>query len=142
MKLFRELPIPEHYSPQKVNQIYQVSYQQLAEDAQQWRKRYTIPGIEEDRIRIALLVIDFQNTFCIPGFDLFVAGRSGYAAVDDSQRLSEFIYHNLGRLTKIVATLDTHQVVQIFHPIFLVNDRGDHPEPYSQVSSEDIKRTS
>jgi nicotinamidase-related amidase len=140
MKLFRELPIPEHYSPRKVNQIYQVSYQQLAEDARQWRNKHNIPGIEKDQIRIALLVIDYQNTFCIPGFDLFVAGRSGCAAVDDSQRLSEFIYRNLGRLTKIIATLDTHKVVQIFHPIFLVNDRGNHPQPYSQVSSEDIER--
>ena len=139
MKLFRELPIPEHYSPEKVDQIWRVSYQHLADHARQWREKYSIPGVDQDRIRIALLVIDFQNTFCIPGFDLFVAGRSGRAAVDDSQRLSEFIYRNLGRLTKIIATLDTHQVVQIFHPIFLVDVHGDHPEPYSYISPEDIE---
>ena len=31
----------------------------------------------DDRLRVALVVVDMQNTFCSPGFELFVAGRSG-----------------------------------------------------------------
>ena len=40
----------------------------------------------------------------------------GTGAVDDTRRLCEFVYRNLGRITQIVPTLDTHQAMQIFHP--------------------------
>ena len=46
--------------------------------------------------RVGLLLVDVQNTFCIPGFELFVGGASGTAAVDDNRRLCDFIYRNLG----------------------------------------------
>jgi nicotinamidase-related amidase len=91
-----------------------------------------------DALRVALLVIDVQNTFCMPEFELFVAGRSGQAAVDDSRRLCEFLYRNLGRISQVIATMDTHQAMQIFHAIYLVNDRGEHPPPFTRVSAEDI----
>ena len=51
-------------------------------------------------VRLCLLAVDVQNTFCIPGFELFVAGRSGTGAVDDNRRLCEFIYRNLGTITQ------------------------------------------
>jgi nicotinamidase-related amidase len=88
---------------------------------------------------VGLLLVDVQNTFCIPGFELYVGGESGTGAVDDNRRLCEFIYRNLGRITQICPTLDTHQAAQIFHSLFLVNAAGDHPEPYSRVSTGDIE---
>jgi nicotinamidase-related amidase len=36
--------------------------------------------------------------------------------------------------------MDTHQALQIFHSIFLVNDRGEHPAPFTLVSEEDLKQ--
>jgi nicotinamidase-related amidase len=74
----------------------------------------------------------------MPDFELFVAGRSGHAAVDDSRRLCEFLYRNLGRISQVIATMDTHQAMQIFHAIYLVNDRGEHPAPFTRISAEDI----
>ena len=41
-------------------------------------------------------------------------------------------------ITHIALTLDTHQATQIFHPVFLVDDKGEHPPPYTLVSAEDI----
>jgi nicotinamidase-related amidase len=82
--------------------------------------------------------VDVQNTFCIPGFELYVAGRSGTGAVDDNRRLSEFVYRNLDVITQICPTMDTHQAMQIFHAIFLVNDQGEHPAPFTLISQEDI----
>ncbi len=73
----------------------------------------------EDRFRICLVAVDIQNTFCTPGFELFVPG-----AVEDSRRLCEFVYRNLAVLTEIVPTLDTHQAIQIFHAAFLVDAEG------------------
>jgi nicotinamidase-related amidase len=84
------------------------------------------------------MLIDLQNTFCIPGFELFVGGRSGMGAIDDNRRLCAFIYRNLHLITQICPTMDTHQAFQIFHSIFLVNDRGEHPQPFTLVTEDDI----
>ena len=70
------------------------------------------------------MLIDVQNTFCIPDFELYVGGRSGRGAVEDNARLCQFIYHNLGRITKITATMDTHVTMQVFHAIFFI-DKDD-----------------
>jgi nicotinamidase-related amidase len=82
--------------------------------------------------------IDIQNTFCIPGYELYVGGRSGMGAVEDNQRLCTFLYRNLANITHIVATLDTHTAMQIFHPIFLIDAQGNHPAPLTLISYEDL----
>jgi len=86
------------------------------------------------------MVIDAQNTFCIPGFELFVGGRSGRGAMEDNRRLCEFIYRNLARITEIHPTMDTHTAMQIFHEFFLVNDEGEHPPPMTAISLDDVER--
>jgi nicotinamidase-related amidase len=68
-----------------------------------------------------------------------VGGRSGPGAVDDNRRLCEFIYRNLDAITKIVPTLDTHQAMQVFHAIWLVDPDGQHPQPYTLVSADDVE---
>jgi nicotinamidase-related amidase len=93
----------------------------------------------EDSFRLCLLAVDVQNTFCIPDFELFVAGRSGTGAVDDNRRLCEFLYRNLGTITQIIPSLDTHHAMQVFHPIWLLDEHGEHPAPYTLVSAEDVK---
>jgi nicotinamidase-related amidase len=85
-----------------------------------------------------LIAIDVQNSFCIPGFDLFVAGRSGSGAVVDNCRLCELIYRNLDWITHITATLDTHTAMQIFHPCFLVDEHGNNPAPLTLISYNDL----
>jgi nicotinamidase-related amidase len=133
-----ELPLPVHYDAQKVGEIWKVAYQQRAEDAVAWARQHGISPASRDAIKFALIAIDVQNTFCIPGFELFVGGQSGDGAVQDNRRLCEFIYRNLSRITQITATLDTHQAMQIFHPIFLVNERGEHPAPLTLISVQDV----
>ena len=93
----------------------------------------------EDSLRVCLLAVDVQNTFCIPDFELFVGGRSGTGAVDDNRRLCEFVYRNLGTITQIFPSLDTHHAMQVFHAIWLVDEHGNHPEPYTLVSPEDVE---
>ncbi len=132
------LPFPAHYRPEEAGRVWRVEYQQRAAEAEAWRQHHGIKPASADTFRIGLLLVDVQNTFCIPGFELFVGGRSGRGAVDDNRRLTAFIYRNLHRITAIAPTLDTHQTVQIFHSIFLVDDQGRHPEPYTLVSAADI----
>jgi len=136
----KELPIPSHFNPDKAGEVWRVPYQERADEAEGWAKQNSILPAASDRYKICLLPVDVQNTFCIPGFELYVGGRSGTGAVDDNLRLSEFIYRNLGIITEICPTMDTHQAMQIFHGIFLVNDKGEHPAPFTLISEENIKK--
>jgi nicotinamidase-related amidase len=133
-----ELPIPKHYQPGQVGEVWKVPYQQRAAEAEAWAKQQKIEPSVHDRFRMCLLSVDVQNTFCIPGFELYVGGRTGTGAVDDTRRLCEFIYRNLGIITEICPTMDTHQALQIFHALFLVNDQGEHPAPFTLISEQDI----
>jgi nicotinamidase-related amidase len=135
----RQLPIPPHFNPGKAGEVWKVSYEQRAIEAERWARQHEIHPSSDDRFRICLVPVDVQNTFCIPGFELYVGGRSGTGAVDDNRRLSQFIYRNLDLITEICPTMDTHQAIQIFHTIFLVNARGEHPSPFTLVSEEDVK---
>ncbi len=78
------------------------------------RQEHALSPALRDEGRVCLLAVDTQNTFCTPGFELFVAGRSGSGALDDSRRLCAFVYHQLGLITQTVVTLDTHQA---FHDL-------------------------
>jgi nicotinamidase-related amidase len=136
----QNLPLPPHFNPEKVGEVWRVPYQQCAENARQWARQYEISPAANDSFRVALILIDVQNTFCIPGFELFVGGRSGNGAVEDNRRLCEFIYRHLGQITRIYATLDTHQAAQIFHPLLLVDAEGNPPPPLTLVSAEDVRQ--
>ncbi|MBD2234372.1 isochorismatase [Phormidium tenue] len=132
------LPVPDFYNPSRVGEVWSVPYQQRAAEAKAWAKAHRIAPAAEDSRRLCLLLIDVQNTFCIPGFELFVGGRSGQGAVDDNRRLSEFIYRNLGQITTITATLDTHQAMQVFHPAFWVDAEGENPPPMTMIHYDDV----
>ena len=136
----QELLMPPHFDPGKVGEVWKVAYQQRAADAKKWAKEHRLQPASLDKFRISLLLVDVQNTFCIPDFELFVGGATGTGAVDDNRRLCQFIYGNLGAITEICPTMDTHQPMQIFHSIFLVNDKGEHPEPYTLITLEDIEQ--
>jgi nicotinamidase-related amidase len=133
------LPIPDHFDSDKVGQVWRVPYQERAEEANKWATQYKIQTASQDKFRICLLLVDVQNTFCIPEFELYVGGRSGTGAVDDNRRLCEFIYRNIDVITQVCPTMDTHQSMQIFHSIFLVNERGEHPAPFTLISVEDVE---
>jgi nicotinamidase-related amidase len=134
----RELPLPAHFDRSRVGEVWQVAYEDRAREAPDWARQHGLRPAAEDAFRLCLLAVDVQNTFCTPGFELFVAGRSGTAAVDDNRRLCEFVYRNLGAITQIVPSLDTHHAMQLFHAIWLVDEHGEHPPPYTLVSAEDI----
>jgi len=139
METTTQRPIPPHFDPTRVGEIWRVPYQERAIAARDWAKQHDVQPAARDRTRIGLLAVDVQNTFCIPEFELFVGGRSGRGAVEDNQRLCAFIYRSLGVITEIISTLDTHTAIQIFHPIFWVNPAGEHPAPHTQITLQDLK---
>ena len=134
-----ELPVPPHFDPARVGEVWRVDYGRRAAEARAWAEQHELGAAAEDGFQVCLVLVDVQNTFCIPEFELFVAGRSGTGAVDDNRRLCEFVYRNLGAITQIVPTMDTHLAMQIFHPIWLVDADGNHPEPYTLVTAADVE---
>jgi nicotinamidase-related amidase len=130
-----ELPLPPHWNPAHVEDVWRVPYAERAAEAAAWAEQHGVRPASEDSRRVCLLLIDCQNTFCTPGFELFVPG-----APDDNRRLCDFVYRNLGAITQIVPTLDTHLALQVFHAAWLVDAGGRHPAPYTAVSAEDVEQ--
>ncbi len=81
-----------------------------------------------------LLIIDPQNSFCHPKGELYVPG-----AQEDSKRLSNYIKKNIDKIDEIHVTLDSHQEVDIAHPIFWVNSKNEHPSPFTIISRVDVE---
>jgi len=135
------LPIPAHFDAARVGEVWRVDYARRAGEAEAWAHAHRVGPAARDRARIVLLLVDCQNTFCVPGFELFVGGRSGNGAVDDNTRLCEFLYRNLASITHVAVTMDTHLAIQIFHPIFWIDQAGRHPTGAATViTADDVER--
>lgn len=79
-----------------------------------------------------LLLIDIQNDFH-PGGSLAIP-----SADSDAKRTASFITSNALSINRVVATLDSHHKLHIAHPCFWVNSNGDHPAPFTVISSQDV----
>lgn len=134
-----QFPVPTFFDSSRVGEIWKVDYAARADDAKTFALQHDLKPASVSSANISLLLIDVQNTFCIPNFELFVGGRSGNGAVEDNMRLCEFIYKNIGDITHITTTMDTHYAHQIFHPNFFVDENGNHPTPYSNIHVADLQ---
>jgi nicotinamidase-related amidase len=133
------LPTPVFFDSDKTSTVWRIPYETRANQARDWARLHSLKPASADQTRSWLMLIDVQNTFCIPDFELFVGGRSGRGAVEDNTRLCEFIYRNLGSLTHITATMDTHLTMQVFHAIFFVDKDGNHPAPYTDIHASELR---
>lgn len=134
-----ELPIPSFFDRNRVGEVFRVPYEERARQAADWARQHGLEPASTSTTKSWLVLVDVQNTFCIPGFELYVGGRSGRGAVDDNTRLCEFIYRNLGEITHISATMDTHKAHQIFHAVFFVDKDGNHPAPYTDIHLQELR---
>jgi nicotinamidase-related amidase len=86
-------------------------------------------------------MIDPQNDFCTP---LGSGGQKAALLVGgadaDMKRLAAFIGKNQNRLTEIHCTLDSHQAIHIAHPTFWRDSKGNRPNPFTLISSDDVKK--
>lgn len=133
------LPIPDFFNENSVKDIWNVKYNELYPIARDWAKEYNIKPAKDDKQRTCFILIDIQNTFCVPSGELYVGGKSGMGAVEDNIRLCKYIYKNLSDITDFVVSLDSHKNISIFHEIFWVNQQDEHPEPSTIITYNDIK---
>jgi nicotinamidase-related amidase len=133
------LPIPDFFDSQNVGTVWRIPYEERATQARDWAVQHGLQPVSADTTKTWLMLIDVQNTFSIPKFELYVGGRSGRGAVEDNVRLCEFIYRHLGKITQITATMDTHRTMQVFHAIFFVDKDGNHPAPYTDIHASELR---
>ncbi|MDA3812481.1 MAG: isochorismatase family protein [Spirochaetaceae bacterium] len=84
--------------------------------------------------KIDLLIIDAQNDFCEPEGALYVNG-----AENDCKRLAEFINRNSALFSNLYVTLDSHHNYDIAHPLYWIDTEGNHPDPFTIITEEDVK---
>ncbi len=135
------LPLPPFYDPRHAGAwAFRPDLARLAHDATAWRRAHAVRPSAADDHRVHLLLIDVQKDFCFPEGTLYVAGRSGTGAVDDNRRIAEFIYRNLGVITDITTTLDTHLAYQIFFASFWQDAAGAPLTAHRVITAEQIAR--
>jgi nicotinamidase/pyrazinamidase len=81
-----------------------------------------------------LLIIDMQNDFCKTDGALYVKD-----AEKDILRLGTFIKQHSDKLDHIILTQDNHHVIDISHPQFWEDSDGKPPEPFTEISTDDIE---
>ncbi|NJL95807.1 MAG: nicotinamidase, partial [Anaerolineae bacterium] len=123
------MTLPSYYDPAHVGTLYapQVAAATQAGIAAGW------PPAERDEEKVLLLLVDAQVDFVHPDGNLAVPG-----AVEDTRRLVAWMYANMGRITHIAASLDSHLPLQIFFPTWWADAEGRHPNPYTVISAADV----
>jgi len=84
-------------------------------------------------MKIHLLVIDPQNDFCDPNGSLFVPG-----ADEDMKRLAGMVTRLRDKLDDVHVTMDSHRKVDISHPIWWKDSAGNHPAPFTIITTADL----
>ena len=111
-------------------------------------------------MNIQLLIIDPQNDFCWPGIDTSILSTEKIDTLEtyvpreviapgslfvpgadrDMGRLAQMITRLKDKLDDIHVTLDSHHYVDIAHPVFWMNSKGQHPGDYdfTIITKEDV----
>ncbi|MCB0033781.1 MAG: hypothetical protein KDE51_07175 [Anaerolineales bacterium] len=122
---------PNFYNPARIGTLFHPDVSTIAADA----LNANLKPAAEDKENVHLVIIDMQVDFCHPDGTLFVPG-----AVEDIQRTVEFIYNNAERITNITCSIDSHLPHQIFSPGWWVDEKGNHPAPFTLITYDDIKQ--
>lgn len=140
MNATKELPLPPSYDAARAARWdYGPDQQAVFDVAASWRKAHDLKPAGSDKFNLHVLLIDVQKDFCFPQGSLYVGGRSGRGAIDDNRRIAEFLYRNLGAITNVTATMDTHFAYQIFFPSFWI-DREDRPlTPHQEITADQVR---
>ncbi|MFH1430525.1 MAG: nicotinamidase [Candidatus Uhrbacteria bacterium] len=141
MSKAKELAVPSFYDAAHAKEWgYRPDLQKVFEEAIACRALENIKAASTAKVKIHVVGIDAQKDFCFPDGTLYVAGRSGTGAMDDSARFAEFIYRNAGVITDITMTMDTHFAFQIFFASFWVTEDGKPLTPHTLVAADDQGR--
>ncbi len=121
---------PDFYEPARVGELYTPA----SREAIQAGRDLDLPQAAQDERQVALLLVDAQVDFIHPDGALAVPG-----AVDDTRRTIEWIFTHVTEISAIMASLDSHVPLQIFYPTWWVDEDGNHPEPNTPITAEQVE---
>jgi nicotinamidase/pyrazinamidase len=89
-----------------------------------------------------LVIIDPQMDFCTPDKTyggvktgaLYVPG-----ADEDMKRLATLVRRLSPKLSDIHVTIDSHHLMDVAHPAFWKNSKGEHPTPFTIIVADDVR---
>ncbi|MDX1615717.1 MAG: cysteine hydrolase family protein [Candidatus Promineifilaceae bacterium] len=122
---------PDFYNPDRIGSLHYPDMTAIAAAAE----RANLPPASADGQRVQLLLVDMQVDFCHEAGTLYVPG-----ALEDIRRVIEFVFRHGAAISDITCTLDSHLPFQIFHPPWWVDADGNHPEPLTIISAEDVEQ--
>lgn len=109
--------------------------------------------------RIELIIIDPQNDFCYPGAEVMfpglfsdpsamqtLEGLGAYepgalfvpGANEDMERIAKMIDEIGDKFYDIHVTMDCHHHIDIAHPVTWVDAGGNHPDPFTIITLDDL----
>ena len=57
----------------------------------------------------------------------------------NAENTAKFIQQNIESINKVILTFDTHEKYDVAHSLFWINENGEHPEPFTLISHNDVK---
>jgi nicotinamidase-related amidase len=129
---FKPSELPAFYDPSRVGTLYPPDVGAAAAAG----RRAGLSPAASDRRRVALFLVDAQIDFIHPPP---VGSLSVPGAVDDTRRTTEFLYRNAGRISTVVASLDSHVPHQIFYASWWSDEAGRPPAPFTLIDAADVE---
>jgi len=83
-----------------------------------------------------LLIIDGQQDFCDGPCEGSLAVPGAY---NDMSRLAQWISRQHMNIDAIHASMDCHRIMDIAHPAWWVNDKGNSPTPFTIITAKDVE---
>ena len=124
------MPFPSFYDRDKVGTLYHPDTTLAVTAGHQ----HELKPSEADKLRVLLLLVDIQVDFVHIDGSLSVPG-----AIDDTRRLIEWLFTHASQITTIAASLDSHVPIQIFSPTWWVDDQGQHPDPFTLITHNQLR---
>lgn len=56
----------------------------------------------------------------------------------DVQRLTQWIYDNINKLSHVICSLDSHSISQIFHADWWMDTNGHPPTPFTIITYQNV----
>lgn len=92
-----------------------------------------VESAKHDAIKVLFVGIDYQYCFMENVGSLGVGG-----SIDDVKRAITWLYNNGDKVSRVMLSMDDHVMQQIFFPCWWVDDNGNHPDPYTFITYDDV----
>lgn len=122
--------LPKFYNPDRIGTLFYPDVTAISKEAE----KSGLSPSETDKNKILLMIIDMQVDFSHEKGTLYTPG-----ALEDIKRLTEFIFRHAERISHITCSLDSHYPYQIFHAAWWRDKKGNHPDPMTIITVDDVE---